>query len=320
MITKLNQLNEKHFALIPIAFYLIGFFIHNLYLSSFGIYDIEILKVKYIYTGTLTVFFFSITASLITIKTNLSIAKENFKIGPLSAWFSRIVIFSFMVYFILADPDTKLQNDFLTSQIQIPQAILDFIQFLFTLLFILILTDMLGNPSKKDIMVSNYFQRFQSFLSIPLAIVFAFLLFHNDLFRAIALIFLLEGIFIMSSIFGKNDAEHGIYGETLYNTSNNRTHIIHKTFFSATMLVIPIFLIFKLFATNIYPIIPANYGGSKPVLALIQIENKTVKAQIINEGPTWMLILPSGSLNVIRIKTDDVKRFELISRSVQPTY
>lgn len=303
---------EKIVAILPIALYLIGFLTHNLYLSSYGTYDFEILKAKYIYSGILTTIYFMATATLVSIKTNLSLAKENFKFWSLTAWATRTVTFTFITYSIL-DSNQKLLDpevfaflgESYSSKIEIG------IAFFFTFILTFITIDTFGNISEKDVAISNVLNRFFSYLSFLILPISILISLNNVIFRSVFLLYLFMGGTIISFVFGRNDAQEGIYVDTLDTKTNRNIHLTHTLIFSITIFAIASILVLKLFATNIYPIIPSSYGGSKPIHAKIKLEKQNMKVAIINENPTWIIVMPEDSFKIVRLKTKDVKQIEI---------
>ena len=75
-------------------------------------------------------------------------------------------------------------------------------------------------------------------------------------------------------------------------------------------------LLFFFFAVDyskkIYPLIPSNFGGGKPVNAMILTDSDTIKCQILNENSEWLLLKREGMNKYERIRIKSVKRLVLI--------
>ena len=45
-----------------------------------------------------------------------------------------------------------------------------------------------------------------------------------------------------------------------------------------------------IYAKNIYPLLPLNYGGGKPTKAIIYKDIDTIYCKILNENNDWLLM------------------------------
>jgi hypothetical protein len=66
------ELIEKHWIKIPVILYIVGFVVHNAYLSNFGSYEFQLVQAKYILSGFGLIGFSVVCFVYTGIKVNLS--------------------------------------------------------------------------------------------------------------------------------------------------------------------------------------------------------------------------------------------------------
>ena len=97
--------------MIPIILYIIGFFIHNVYLSVYNTFDFEIIQTKYIYVG-LTFTIYAILAILfITLSVGNKSKAEKLPWLHLLNWCFKIPTSIFIVYFCLYGFNINIPNE-----------------------------------------------------------------------------------------------------------------------------------------------------------------------------------------------------------------
>ncbi len=107
---------KDNYVRIPVLLYVLGFAVHNAYLSMYGSYEFELIQARYILSGIGFVCFIVISFSYMCIQVNLSYLPDNFKPKKLLPWLLRIVSLPSVYYAYLYscelsfDPNTLSES------------------------------------------------------------------------------------------------------------------------------------------------------------------------------------------------------------------
>lgn len=308
----MNEYITNNLVRIPIAIYAIGFLIHNFYLSQYQIYDFEIIQARYIYVGFTSAAFISSVYFFTTLRLNLSIFDSNFSFKKIYFWAYRISLFSIVFYFMLFSIDTVKHKEIppLYSLLSEKNYFLIVYQ-LPTLLFFYIIISSFESGSKDSLHYK--FTNIITAISSPIIIVLALILnYYNDSFSGMYLLFTLIWVSVISFIMGAADAKNGSQSTHLdENTSEStkRKHGRLVAMFSSGFLLL---MLMNIYSKNIYPLMPAGWGGGLPIQARLSTEKKHYTGKLISESTQWTYVIDNED-NIIKIKTDTINEIFIFS-------
>lgn len=202
----------------------------------------------------------------------------------ISSWLIRIPILAFCIYFLLYDFDTVNNDIKLLLGKYFTSTLLSIIHSIILLLALLYVSWFLFyNYSKllKDKNIDKAIKIFFSIVLIPLA--FTSLTYATISQNFSRLLGFLVIPFFLILIFG-----------LLYTKIDQSKFLKEKlpisNFLFGTIMILIIFYFSIIYARNIYPQIPMNYGGAKPVHAILFTPIDTIYCNILNENSDWLLI------------------------------
>jgi hypothetical protein len=301
---------------LPLALYVLGFFVHNVYLSRYSFFELEILQTRYIYTGFIALSFISVILILVLLRLDLSNFANNLTILNFFSWAARLPIFSLFIYFLLNNPGTLIHG-YLGERLGTTnaQSIVTSLQLFSLYFFGGLLFVSFGPIIKTDLPVILLVKKIIAFLSIPL-IVFVYYISSyyqplSDIFHFLILPFVL----VFFSLAGLSDSEKGIvyHSEVLQNNESALSKKIIRFIYIAFLLFQAMNIVTS-YSKNIYPLLSPNYGGARPVPVTITIKTETIRTRLLDESNTWLITQETDTSNVIKLRTSDIKKIAIEKR------
>jgi hypothetical protein len=282
--------------ILPIIALVFGVIIINLSLNKYGIVEYSIFQIQSIFTGSV----FLVILYLLSVYFNWFLIKFKHKLLMfIACWLSSIFITSVFYHLFIGEYySNKLFN--ITINPVILKSFLS-LSFLLILCSLVILDNIRSNDSK-----GNFFNgtrlKFVSVVLLCILLIFSYifiiavsinLLIVSNEFKSIVWFFLPFSFFIMGIIIGINkDRKEKLNDKKEYSILNLNISIIYFI----------IFLIYTtfLYASNVYPYIPKNYGGGKEEQANITYNNGLkLEGQVVHSNSNLIFIKQKD--NIIKI-------------------
>jgi hypothetical protein len=305
---------SRNIVRIPIAIYVIGFLVHNFYLSKFNIYDFEIIQVRYIYAGFMALLFV-IAAYLFTfLKLNLSNLDNNFTPKNVYFWIYRISLLCIVTYITISSPQNITSLDIPPLHAIFSKKTSDFIILgLPALLFLSLLFS-----SEINIKYPSEFKRkftdILTILSSPIVFIITYLFIqyaqdYKNIYAYFFYIWISAVVFLNARI----DSSNGFRTFHLDINTDEKTQNIFSITFSAVMFLIAVGLVLNNYSKSIYPLISTAFGGGKSSSALINTSTHNYSGMLLSDGDSW-LYLKTENEDIHKIRKDTINEIILISK------
>ena len=296
---------------IPFLLYGVGFLIHNIYLTKYSFFDFEIIQTKYIYTGLTAILFIVLIFIAIILRLDLDKADNNFKLKNFLAWAIRLPVLAIVLNVYLGNNKSfiaglplQIIGENLSNKISI---ILVGLSHLY-LMGLLIVS--LGSSRTVDQKIINPARIVINVLSVPLFAIVIMSTFNNKDLSSIFTFLLILFVWVFSYLAGFSDGQKGISFISTpikgkeSNIAIKLNRLIPNIFYSSVLLGA-----LYSYSINLYPLLPINLGGVKPVEIEIQMKDSSIKGSLILESPKWFLIQEVDS-TISRIRVDDILRIK----------
>lgn len=304
---KLSELLENYWLKFPAALYALGLIVHNIYLFQFGVYEFELVEVRYILSGLGLVGFVLICWLYTSIRVNLSYIPDSLALKKLLPWLLRIVSLPYAVYLVLYGTDIVDVFSYspeLTFIFVLVSGIAYFVVFYSV-------TDLIFMTGDGDGLGSRVVRFLFRVLSLPILLFTLFVCTKSSEFSSIfwsTVSFF--PLFLGLALF-QLDKKHGV--ELNYLDSNALKK--HENWFQIVFGLIGCIYVFGLvvsnYTENIYPRIPAALGGALTTTASIYSDGKVYKARIINENQSWILFQDlGGDAALVKLRSDSIDKVE----------
>lgn len=311
-LNKIESLGIK----LPIVLYVLGLFIHNAYLSKCSVSDFDILQTRYIYTGFTAVSLITGVSVLLMLRLDLTDVTLNLKPPNFFAWLARFPLVTLLLFFWLAPADSLTQG-YLRDALGLRPAIfvvnllmLLAYGFLFGLIFV-----SFGAVFKKDYVWISVAKKALAWLSIPLLGMVYFLSLHYKYLADILDFMAFPAVLVFVFLASASDFQKGIVfeSEAVPDTGSQLSKLFVRFVYPFFQFVLATGVLLA-YANGVYPMIPPNYGGGKPVDALVITGEDTLRTKVISQDANWLITVSSDTTNVVQIKTSDIKKLELLRR------
>lgn len=299
------ELIEKHWIKIPIILYIVGFVVHNAYLSNFGSYEFQLVQAKYILSGFGLIGFSVVCFVYTGIKVNLSNISKCLTIDKLLPWSMRVISLPYVVY-------TLLYGKELFDITQNPKDSLIFIGFITSTIAHAVVFFSIFNIAFMVGQTETWFSKALGFISrvisIPMILVTLFIAWNVTEFSGImkATTYFFFGY--LGIAMNQDDKYLGI--EPKY--SDPGTKEKHENLYKLVFGIISIFFIFWVVVSNytkyIYPKIPVALGGARLEFVSINTKEKSYDSYLIQETKDWIMYIDKKSGQVEKIKTNLIEK------------
>ena len=288
----------------PILLYVIGFVVHNSYLSNFGSYEFELVQAKYILSGFGLVAFSAICFAYIAIKVNLSYIFDSLHIDKLLPWLLRVVSLPYVIYtFLYLDSATDLLNN---DDYLVRLSVLLFITANFVVAFSIF--DLVFMYSEGKGVEARLLRSAFRVLSIPMIIGTLIIAWNNAEFSSVVkastyLFFGFLGIGLR-----QEDRKHGIDPDYLDSNTDKEHQDMFTIFFGIIAISFILWTIVSNYVNAIYPKLPIALGGAKIELVEIHSGGSSMNSKLIQETSNWILYINEESGNVEKVKSSLVDK------------
>ncbi|KPV95632.1 hypothetical protein AN214_02200 [Pseudoalteromonas sp. P1-9] len=299
------ELIEKHWIKIPVILYVVGFIVHNVYLSNFGSYEFQLVQAKYILSGFGVIGFSVICFVYTGIKVNLSNINKSLTIDKVLPWSLRVISLPYFIYTILYGKELFEISQNPTDSFLIIGFLASTIAHTVVAFSIFNIVMMVGQT---ETWVSKLLGFLSRVLSIPMLIVSLVIAFNIPEFSGIlkATTFFFLGY--IGIALNQDDKYLGIEP----NYSDPETKEKHENLYQMAFGIIGIFFILWMVISNytkyIYPKIPVALGGAKLEFVSIKTKEKTYDSYLIQETKDWVMYIDNSSGQVEKIKTSLIEK------------
>jgi hypothetical protein len=304
------DLVEKWWLKATILLLALGFFVHNVYLMKFGFIEFDLLQTRYIYSGFATLLYFTLLIIYVSLRLHFDDAKANFTPVNFLVWSFRFPILVFILVRTLFPDQQYLERTISTYFGGGPtEAIVGTLATLTTLYLsgiVLLSVGVLPNPPQSLV---RPFKILFAFFCIPFLILLVLAArLHPDVQRV--LWFAVSPFFlILGYLNGRLDAQRGdpLTPAPIQSKDAAFVRKFWRQVYAFLVLAVAASWAFS-YSQIIYPRLPANFGGIRPVQATIITDVDTLKTRIVYENSQWLLLESPDSLETIRLRRDLVKR------------
>lgn len=289
---------------VPILLYVIGFVVHNSYLSNFGSYEFELVQAKYILSGFGAIAFSAICYAYIAIKVNISYIFDSLRVDKLLPWLLRIVSLPYVIYtFLYLDSIT----DFLSSEnLLVKLSVIFFITANFVVWFSLF--DLVFMYSEGEDFGARALRSSLRVLAIPMIIGTLIIAWNNPDFASVAK----ASTYLFWGFLGvglrQEDRKNGIEPDYLDSNTDKKHQDVFGFFFSIIAISFVLWAIVSNYVDAIYPKLPVALGGAKVEMVEIYSKESSVSSKLIQETPKWVLYINEETGNVEKIKSSLVDK------------
>ena len=288
----------------PVLLYVLGFIVHNVYLSTFGSYEFELVQAKYILSGFGIVAFNAICFAYISIKVNLSYIFDSFQIDKLLPWLLRLVSLPYVIYsFLYLD---SLSSLLLSEDVFIKYSFLLFSLANFVVFFSIF--DLVGMLGEGDTLSARIIRSFLRILSIPMIILTFIFAYCNAEFSSI----FLASSYLFFGFIGvglrQEDLKHNIRPDYLDENAKNEHQDLFAIFFGIISIAFILSITVSNYVKAIYPKLPVALGGAKIQSVQIHINDKVLESELIQETSAWTLYKNNKTGNIEKVKTSLVSK------------
>jgi len=304
------SLSKDYWYKAPVLLYIVGFLVHNIYLSQYQSSEFDLLQAKYIFTGFTFVATCMVTLTVILLRINTSYIPASYNIDALLPWLLRIFCFVYFLYSII------IADDFFTS-FNHDGKLEGFSKLLFVLNSFALLTfanlafmDPLLEFTKGDHPSAKIARSIIRIVSIPIIISSLFIASINQNFFGLLLFVLYFFIGLSGLALNQYDHKHDYEVKLLDTESSDKHQLNYLLLFSVAFILLSIVSLMNMYAKYFYPNIPVSYGGNKMAEAVIEIKNKPYNVKIINESNLWLLYQTENNDNAIKTKISDINKIE----------
>lgn len=296
---------------IPLLLYGAGFVIHTAYLAQFSVFESDLLQARYIFGGAMAVMFIGVSIWLSMMGLNLKTITRNFNPFNLMSWIGRICVFAIASYLSLEGGNSLFSELPFTMGSLSANTLNNISTPLISLSFLnIIINSAMPNYNKADIFWDSIFKKIQCMLSPVFITIAIFAAISNPIFLDVLKMYALIVGFIFAAFLGRNAARHGFISAYLDETEEpqKQRSIIHS--FAPLLFILPILMILFSYGQLIYPILPSNLGGAKPVLVKVILGDKAIEGELISEGSKWITICKRESNEVYRLNIIEIEHIE----------
>lgn len=298
------ELLKNNWIKAPLLLYVIGFVVHNSYLSNFGNYEFELVQAKYILSGFGAVAFSAICFAYIAIKVNLSYIFDSLNIDKLLPWLLRVVSLPYVIYvFLYLDSATDL---LINDNHLVKLSALFFIIANFVVIFSIF--DLVFMYSEGEGLNARLIRSTFRVLAIPMILGTLVIAWNNAEFSSVVkastyLFFGFLGIGLR-----QEDRKHGVEPDYLDSNANEEHQDLFTIFFGVIAISFILWTIVSNYVNAIYPKLPVALGGAKIEQVEIHSGDNTVQSKLIQETPNWILYINEESGNVEKIRSSLVNK------------
>ncbi|HHF0549689.1 TPA: hypothetical protein ACPHT3_004335 [Vibrio alginolyticus] len=307
---------KNNYVKVPVFLYVLGFAVHNAYLSIYGSYEFELIQARYILSGIGFVGFVALSFSYMCIQINLSYLPDNLKPKKLFPWLLRLVSLPSIFYTYLHSFEGPI-----TGNVDIETLALYIYISLGNFIVVMSLFNLIACLHHGDDIFAKLYRWFGYFFSIPMILLTFYVASQNEDLRDIFIVMMYFFAGFLGLALQQVDSKNGFEPDYLDSGAKSE----HENRFQLLIGSIAIFLMIWSAITKysevIYPNIPTALGGSRLESATLYLDDDQYDVDVIQETKSWFLILNNNTGNVEKIKVSDInkivyRRDELSSKAL----
>lgn len=298
------ELFKNNWIKAPLLLYIIGFVIHNSYLSNFGSYEFELVQAKYILSGFGALAFSAICFAYISIKVNLSYIFDSLHIDKLFPWLLRVVSLPYVIYSFLYLDSTA---DLLMNKNELARLSSLFFMIAHFVVFFSI-GDLIFKYSEGEGLNAKFLRSTFRILSIPMILGTLVIALTNAEFSSVikASTYFFFG-FLGFGLY-QEDRRLGIEVDYLDSNADEKHQDLFTIFFGIVAISFVLWAMVSNYVDAIYPKLPVALGGAKLEHVEIKSGNISINSMLIQETTNWILYINEESGNAEKIKTSLVNK------------
>lgn len=295
---------RNHMVKIPVLLYVLGFAVHNVYLSQFGSYEFELIQARYILSGFGLLGFIAICIAYTSIQVNPSYVSESYKVDKFLPWVNRVVSLPGFIYNVLYSDSVLVlaKSDAAIDKIQLLYYSISSLVVLFSILDLVTMSTK-GNGFFGRITRSSHRILAIPMLAVALAIAWNIPEYSGILKTTVYFFFGYVGVSLYQI-----DKKYGIEPDYLDEQSKDKHKDIFQMFVGVIALFFLLWSVVSNYANYIYPKFPTALGGSKLEPAQLFIKDKVIVSNVVQETERWFLIVNSKTGNTEKIKTSMIDK------------
>ncbi|EGR4363171.1 hypothetical protein DDM66_17435 [Vibrio cholerae] len=297
------QFFREHYIKLPIVLYVLGFAVHNAYLSLYGSYEFELIQARYILSGIGFFGFVSICVAYMSFHLNLSYLPYNYRIRIVLPWLLRVFSLPAIIYiFLHGQPrfsDVSSAKDELWLWLYLLFGQLVVFSSLSNILFSL--------TSGNDI-YAKIVRALSFWCAIPFLILCFYASSHSPELKSLVMFILcFLGGFAGLSLSHVN-RNYDIEAEYLSPEAKEEHENSFQIIVGILALCFVCWSAISKYSEDIYPYIPTAIGGSKIEAATLYSGTGIASVEIIQETSSWFLVRNLDTKKIEKIKASSVDR------------
>lgn len=299
------DLIEKHWIKIPAILYVVGFIVHNAYLSNFGSYEFQLVQAKYILSGFGAVGFSVICIVYTGIKVNLSNVSKSLTIDKVLPWSLRVISLPYVIYAILYGKELfEIGRGVLDSLVLI-RIVASLIAHAVVACTILDIVLMAGDNESRLKKTLSFLSRV---LSIPMLIVTLVIAWNIPEFSGIVKATTYFFFGYVGIAMNQDDKNLGVEPNYTDPETKEKYEKIYQVVFSIIAVFFVLWTVISNYTKYIYPKIPVALGGAKLEFVSIKTKEKVYDSYLIQETKDWVMYIDKSSGQVEKIKTSLIEK------------
>ncbi|MEZ8277473.1 hypothetical protein AB6C67_16130 [Vibrio cyclitrophicus] len=299
------ELLEKYWIKIPVVLYVVGFIVHNAYLSNFGSYEFQLVQAKYILSGFGLVGFAVVCFVYTGIKVNLSNISKSLTIDKLLPWSLRVISLPYVAYTLLYGKELFEVSIHPTDPLIVIGFIASTIAHAVVAFSIFNIALMINHNETLFSKVLGFLARVTA---IPMIVITFVIAWNVPEFSGITK----ATTYFFFGYIGIAMSQDDKYLDVEPKYSDPETKEKHEDLYQLVFGTIALFFILWMVISNytkyIYPKIPVALGGAKLEFVSIETKEKIYDAHLIQETNDWVMYLDDTSGQVEKIKTSSIEK------------
>lgn len=294
---------RENYIKFPIVLYVLGFAVHNAYLSLYGSYEFELIQARYILSGIGFLGFVSLCVVYMSFHLNLSYLPANYKIRIVLPWLLRVFSLPAIIYVFLhgqpefSDVSSAKEELWLRLYLSFGQLVV------FSSLTNIVFSLTAGN---------DIYAKTVRALSLWCAVPFLILCFYassqsSELKSLMMFIMYFLAGFVGLS-FRHADRNYDVEPDYLSPEAKEE----HENSFQIVVGILALCFVcwsaISKYSENIYPYIPTAIGGSKIEAATLYSDTGVTSVEVIQETSKWFLVRNSDTKQIEKIKASSIDR------------
>ncbi|RSD30455.1 hypothetical protein [Vibrio pectenicida] len=294
---------KENYVKFPILLYVLGFAVHNSYLSLFGSYEFELIQARYILSGIGFVGFFSVCVVYMSFNINPSYLPDNYRLKIFLPWLLRVFALPAILYMVLhGTPPTSIENH------SIDEMALSIYLLLGFLIVITSLSNVIYMTENGEDWYSKMVRTLSCWGSVPFLGLCIYVSAYNTELRSLIMLMLFFVFGFVGMSMRHADRKHSIEPDYLNSEADEEAENSFQMVVGVLALCFLCWIAISKYSEDIYPYIPTALGGSKIESAILHTETTSYSVDVIQETGKWFLVRNSETSQIEKIRTSMVDK------------